>query len=168
MKSVAQELTRIAPNTALELGTNRISLMNFSDCMDMDEKYIDPENTTNKVFLIDATKTPWPIADKQYDVFVALQVMEHLSPAQSLVFSEIQRIARYAILSFPYKWNTPHNLSHHNIGEELIRKWTNHYPPYKIMFSGVGKKCRVVYCFRFENDVITRTIRYSGTGSSIA
>lgn len=160
MKHVVDELTAIAPETALELGTNGISLMDFSDCMDMDKSFIDPENAANKVFVLDATHTPWPIADKQYDVFVALQVMEHLSPAQSQVFSEIQRISRYAIISVPYRWNAPNNPSHHNIGDEMIRKWTNHYPPYKIISSGEGNNRRVAYCFNFETDVISLKVSY--------
>lgn len=159
MEKVIAELIQIAPKTALELGTNKISLMNFSDSMGLELNDIDPENRCNQTFVLDAGQTPWPISNRQYDVFVALQVMEHLSPRQSEVFREIRRIARYAILSFPYKWNNPEDPIHYNIGDEVIRKWTNHYPPYKILFSGEANK-RIILCFHFEQEVITHVIRY--------
>ena len=73
-------------------------------------------------------KKPWPINDKQYDLFIALQVWEHLGNKQSRAFREAIRISKAVILSFPYKWNCPKNNAnypeHHEVDEELIGDWT--------------------------------------------
>lgn len=88
--------------TALEIGTNKISLLSFSDCLDRSEKYIDPDNTNNRVFIKDARLTPWSmISDKYYDIFVALQVLEHLGPNQLNVFREIKRVSKNAFSRCP-------------------------------------------------------------------
>lgn len=150
MEPVIKELEKISPETALELGSYKISLMDFSDSMGLDEKYFDPENKKNKGYVLDARKTPWDIYNKKYDVFIALQVLEHLSPNQSSVFSEIQRISRYCILTLPYKWNCPQNITHHNIGDELINEWTNQVKPYKKLILGSRDRLRMMLCYRFE------------------
>src|SRR5688572_10992156 len=52
-------------------------------------------------YLWDAGQAPWPIGNKRYDAVVALQVLEHLGDRQS-AFREMRRVARFAVLSFPY------------------------------------------------------------------
>lgn len=141
-----EELKRIQPETVLELGANKINLTSISDNMSLDSKFIDPENLMNKVFIQDATKLPYPIIDKYYDCFVALQVFEHLGKFQSEVFKEIMRISKNAILSFPYKWNCPGDI-HHGIDEEVIKGWTNGEVPTKIQ---IVTPPRIVYVFDFK------------------
>lgn len=70
----------------------------------------------------DATVLPWPIADQQYDLFIALQVFEHLGREQWAVFHEVRRIAKSALLSFPYKWGIPG--TPHHVTYDMIRDWT--------------------------------------------
>jgi len=151
MEPVIKELEIMSPESAIELGSYKISLMSFSDNMGLDEKYFDPNNLNNNNYVFDARTTPWPIEDKQYDVFVALQVLEHLSPNQSDVFREIKRISKKCILTLPYLWNAPGDRNHHNITDEIINGWTNQEKPYKRIVLGKNKnRLRVMLCFNFD------------------
>jgi hypothetical protein len=152
MKPVIDELKKMSPESALELGSYKISLMDFSDNMGLDSEYFDPENLKNKHFIFDARNTPWKdIKDKEYDVFVALQVLEHLSPNQSEVFNEIKRISKKCILTLPYKWDCPTNKTHHNITDKIISNWTNNIEPYKKLVLGDNsKRLRIMLCYNFD------------------
>ncbi len=107
----------------------------------------------------DATVTPWPVADKQYDLFIALQVWEHLGPRQKEAFKEVVRISKMAVLSFPYMWicpeDDPNYPEHHMIDESIIAEWTLHIPPVKtvkIPRTGdrVSKGPRIIYFWSFD------------------
>lgn len=112
---VIEIIKRLNPSSLLELGPGPacFKLAKDSDTMDIVEGCIIQH---------DATKIPWPIQDKKYDLFVALQVWEHLDNKQKEAFSEVIRISKRAIFSFPYKWknDTP---MHRNIDKKKIKKW---------------------------------------------
>ena len=63
----------------------------------------------------DATVAPWPVADKAYDLFVALQVFEHLGDEQPQTFAEVRRVAKHAILSLPIDWEMPDPTNCHHM-----------------------------------------------------
>ena len=111
-----------------------------------------------KEYLHDATKIPWPIIDKEYDMFIALQVWEHLLGKQKEAFREVMRISRMAILSFPYMWDCPKDNAnypeHHMIDEKIIADWTLNIEPIKvvkILRTGerVSKGPRIIYFWKF-------------------
>ena len=83
--------------SCLELGPYVCPLVSHSDVMDYKDHGLNPK------YLHDAKDIPWPISDKQYDLFIALQVWEHLETYQSRCFAEVMRISKNAILSFTYK-----------------------------------------------------------------
>lgn len=146
MSVVIDELKIIDPKNILELGSYQINLSSDSDNMDRNIKYVDIDNLNNTTYIQQAQELPWDISDKKYDIFVALQVFEHLENTQSKVFDEIIRISKYAILSFPYKWKCEDiNNCHHNIDEKIISKWTNNKIPLKI----IKIKNRIIYIFKF-------------------
>ena len=69
-------IERFGITTALELGPNVRPLMSGADVMD---RVARPGlEASGQVMLHDATATPWPIPAERYDLFVALQVFEHL------------------------------------------------------------------------------------------
>jgi len=144
MQEVISELKLINPKSSVEIGTMGISLIETSDCIDYEIANVDKDGSGKKI-IFDARKTPYPIDNKQYDVFIALQVLEHLSPNQSNVFSEIKRISNYAIITLPYLWNCPEDIEHHNIGMEKICQWTNFENPYKVDI----KQNRIMLCYKF-------------------
>ena len=120
----------------LELGAYGAPIVVDSDIMDLSGKDVKYQQ--------DATNVPWNIPDKKYSVFIALQVWEHLGDKQKEVFAEVQRIAKYAILSFPLNWNCPGDC-HHGITEEKINEWTLFAEPLKKIKVG----SRIVYFFKF-------------------
>lgn len=92
--------------------------------------------------------TSWPISDQSYDLVIALQVWEHLGDRQVEAFAELPRIARYAILSLPYKCRRRSNPSHSNIDDAVVRRWTGGLVPLEtIQLPLVGRHRRKIYLF---------------------
>ena len=90
----------------------------------------------------DATKVPWPFEDKQFGLFIALQVFEHLGQRQPEVFGEVRRVARHAIISLPIDWDmgNPKNI-HHMIPEEMVLSWFAPVVPTRIL-EGQAEEAR--------------------------
>ena len=145
---VVDLVQKIQPESVLELGPYRLPLVKGEDTMDIVKVL---ENLT---YFHDATKIPWPIADKKYDLFISCEVWEHLGDKQKEAFQETMRISRRAIFSFPYKWKYPKEskeveaLQHRDIDEAKIAEWTLHRKPSQISFS--SDKRYVVYYFEFN------------------
>jgi len=118
LQQAAAWARELSPRCAIELGAYRLPILPEADTIDYRRC---PQSPT---ILHDARLTPWPIEDGTYDLFVALQVWEHLDNAQAAAFREVQRIARAAILSFPYLWNCPDKPDHHRIDDARIAAWT--------------------------------------------
>ncbi|MGQ0429838.1 MAG: hypothetical protein ACT4UQ_07905 [Gammaproteobacteria bacterium] len=132
---------RLAPRRVLEIGCRYLPLFPGSDRLDMDAAY-------QPTILHDATVIPWPIADQAYDLVVALQVWEHLGDRQREAFSELPRIARYAILSLPYKWRRRSNPSHSGIDDAVVRRWSGGLDPLEtVQIPLVAKHKRKIYLF---------------------
>ena len=102
-----------------------------------------------------ATISPFPFKDKEFDLVVSFQVWEHLTEKSSggtpngpqTAFLEVQRISKAAILSFPYKWkHVPEENCHHMIDEEIIKKWTLNVEP--DIVKKVGN--RIIYFWNFD------------------
>ncbi len=138
-REVIKMVEEINPQSALELGPALFSVVKNSDIMRKPEVDVwgIPKGTQATEYLHDATKTPWPI-DKQYDLFIALQVFEHLVDSQVQAFQEVKRIAKHAILSLPYKWDCPKDNAnypeHHMIDEDTILQWTEGEAPQKWIY----------------------------------
>jgi len=143
---VANILEQESFDTVLEMGNKGVPIVKGSDSMDI-EAY---EGLT---YLHDAKITPWPLKDKEYDVFIALQVWEHLRDKQEDAFKEVIRCSKIAILSFPYKWNCPNDPMHHNIDENRIKKWTLGIKPTEIIpvitSNSENSRNRIIYVFKF-------------------
>ena len=135
-------------NSVLELGPYKLPIVDGSDIMDKDPQL------DNIKHHWDAEITPWPIKDKQYDLFIALQVFEHLGNKQIQAFKEVMRISKMAIISLPYKWTRSDNMNI-NIDHDIISRWTLGIKPvYKEVITedfDVGKNWRrAIYFFVFD------------------
>ncbi len=109
---------------SLELGPHTLPLIVDGETMDKDWRL------SGITYSHDATVLPWPCEDKQFELFVALQVWEHLGDCQAKCFGEVMRVAKRAILSVPYRWKHAEQ-SHRMITPETIRRWTMGIPPTK-------------------------------------
>ena len=101
-----------------------------------------------RITIHDATVAPWPYADKQYDLFIALQVFEHLRDRQPEAFLEVRRIARHAIISLPIDWvmSNPRNC-HHQLSNERALSWFAPVVPTRVVEGSAGRFKRLVYVF---------------------
>jgi hypothetical protein len=126
----------IEPQTVLEAGCSGGPVCTNSDTLGL----------SDATFIHDLTETPWPFDDKQYDVFLALQVWEHLGDKQRQAFEEAERVANHTILSLPYLWNRPGNC-HHGIDETTIRKWAGGRDPSKTFITNGTTSFKRIICY---------------------
>ncbi len=132
--------------TALELGAPVAPILTGAHVMDYKARpELDP---TVPITIQDATVVPWPFEDKAFDLFIALQVFEHLKDRQPEAFREVRRIARNAILSLPIDWqmDDPRNC-HHMIPEERVLSWFAPVVPTRVIEGTTGKRRRLIYVF---------------------
>jgi hypothetical protein len=132
--------------SALELGPHLRPTIVGADAMDRKSQ---PDlEAEGHVIIHDATKTPWPVGDKQYDLFVALQVFEHLGDQQATAFREVRRVARNAVISLPIDWVMPDPANcHHGITNEKALSWFAPVVPTRIEIGNPGRKKRLIYVF---------------------
>ena len=131
----------------LEMGPFRSPLVVGGDIIDITDsnlKFYPFE--IGKLIKHDCSVTPYPIADKTYDLVIASQVLEHLGiyGEQIDVFNELKRISRKAIISLPYKWFAPKERDHHMIDERMINIWTNNFEPSFKQINGSGNSRRIL------------------------
>lgn len=132
--------------TALELGPHHRPVVVGADVM---ERVVRSDlQAEGQVILHDARDTPWPIEDKRYDLFVALQVFEHLGASQPAAFREVCRVARNAIISLPIDWvmDDPRNC-HHRISQERALGWFSPVRPTRVVVGNGGRRRRLIFVF---------------------
>jgi Methyltransferase domain len=131
---------------ALELGAHLRPVIVGADVMALSHR--DDLDAEGQEVIHDATVAPWPVEDKAYDLFVALQVFEHLGDKQPQAFAEVRRVARNAILSLPIDWDMPDpNNCHHQISNEKVLSWFAPVKPTRVELGNGGSKKRFVYVF---------------------
>lgn len=106
----------------LEIGVYKLPIFKDSETMDISKYYDELTYQQN------AEDVPYQFGNKEFDLLVALQCLEHLHPHQKEVFNEWSRIAKTIVISLPYLWNCPEDVMHHNIDLDLIEKWTGRKP----------------------------------------
>jgi len=159
-KHVIDFVNYINPKSVLELGPGQHTIVKNCDVMvkPEDDAWGRPLNEIGNMILRNATEKPWPINDKEYDLFIALQVWEHLDNKQSRAFREVMRISKSAALSFPFMWDCPKDNpnypEHQLIDEELINDWTLNVTPEKVVkIPRTGNEViqgpRIIYFWRF-------------------
>jgi hypothetical protein len=95
----------------------------------------------------DAREVPWPIFGGAVELFVALQVFEHLGGRQREAWLEVERITtREAIISIPYKWPRDYGSpGHAGLNEDTVLGWTGREP-----WRFEVAKGRAVFWFKME------------------
>lgn len=137
MSAVIDILKEICPDDSklIESGTSGMPLSDKSFL------YEYPQYDLNAIpYCADGVYIP----NGHFTAFCALQTWEHLDN-QAAAFQEVMRIAKSAVLSFPYKW-TWGDARHKGIDGKKIEKWTCGVVPEKIKI--INK--RAVYYWRFE------------------
>lgn len=148
MKYAIAFAERQPPGRVLELGARSGALYRGSGADTMDRRRYGVWRPTVKH---DATVTPWPVKDKAYDLFVALQVWEHLGTAQARAFKEVQRVAKTAVLSFPFMWmHKPKTDCHYGISRAKIMTWVGGLEPVAEHLVNQGIFKRLVMYWEFQ------------------
>lgn len=141
--------------SALELGPYLFSIakeavtMGIAPEADPDMKYYACKHPVYDI-VRNADTVPWPAEDKSFDIFIGLQVLEHTSDKKS-IFAEIERVAHYAAITLPYKWQRkdPGNC-HTGIDEDVIRGWSGREPVYSRVIANVtGRNSRIFLFYDF-------------------
>ena len=147
MEYVISILKEICPDDSrlIEAGTSGMPLSDVSTLYEYPER--DLNIVPYMTCIEDEPETAVRIPNYCYDAFVALQVWEHLDN-QSAAFQEVMRIAKSAVLSFPYKWpaGKGHDARHVGIDGKKIEKWTCGVVPEQIRIINH----RAIYHWRFE------------------
>jgi hypothetical protein len=131
---------------ALELGPHLRPLVVGADVMEREAR--DDIETEGRTIVHDATVVPWPIPDRAYDLFVALQVFEHLGTSQAEAFLEVRRVAKHAVLSLPIDWQLrdPTDI-HHQIPHERVLSWFAPVKPTIVVLGNASPGMRLIYVF---------------------
>ena len=140
MSKVIASLKETIPDasTAIELGPHKFPIIKNADTIGLNR-----DHYRNMTYCFDAGKTfPWPVY-KKYDIFVGLQVLEHLED-KGQAFKEIERISDVAVVSLPYKWNCPGDV-HHMIDENTVKSWAEKDPAVSYVIAG-----RLVNLYKFK------------------
>jgi len=141
MSKVIEWGKELNPLSVLELGTYGLSLCKASETMDIHKDKYTP------TYLHDATIIPWPV-NRKYDLFIALQVFEHLDNKQKDIFTELKKLCKYVIISIPYKWKGD-SKSHDGLDERTLMEWSNKQP-IKKHIVGKGNKSRMIALYKLE------------------
>lgn len=80
----------------LEMGTMGVQCVKNSKTIDYAEHWDFPGKHPD--YLHDARQIPWPIEDKEFELFIALRVFQHLAPKQEECFKEAMRISKKIVL----------------------------------------------------------------------
>ncbi len=145
-KAASDLIERRGLRTALELGPHLRPLIIGADAMDLSVR--PALQAEGRVVIHDATVAPWPIGDKAYDLFVALQVFEHLRGNQPEAFLEVRRVARHAILSLPIDWEMANpNDCHHRLSHDRVLGWFAPIRPTAVLPGNGGRRRRLIYVF---------------------
>ena len=136
MSLVVDEMKILQPSSICEAGSEGMYLSNDSTVMELK-----PKNSEHEEIIHNLNNIPYPIKDKQFDLFIALQVWEHLTN-QIEAFKEVRRVSHNAILSFPYKWKGNRV---HDISEDDISRWTSNIIPVKV----IPIQNRLIYVWSF-------------------
>ncbi|MBR5504359.1 MAG: hypothetical protein IKV87_07960 [Methanobrevibacter sp.] len=119
-------------NKILEIGPYKAPFVEGSDVIDIRDfsEYFPID--INKVIIHDCKEIPYPIEDKEYDLIIACQCVEHLGikGEQVEIFKEFARISKKAIVSLPYKWHRPFARDHHMIDERVFDDWQGEFKHY--------------------------------------
>jgi len=145
--SYFQDVIYILKKTNIEF-KNAVDLGTYLQSIIKNGHTIDIKNRGDTTYIFDANDiSKWKqIEDKQYDLFIGMQVFEHLEK-QNEIWKEVTRISNHAIISLPYMWNC-YGDSHHGINEEVIYKWTKMTPKYSLISGGDEQsKAKRIICF---------------------
>lgn len=146
-KKVTEILNSFTGTTSIiDIGARRTPVFEnldksiYKTCLDIEpiEKYSDNINIITADFL---RWTP----DKEYDIVICLQVLEHLENPKEFA-QKLFLVGKIVIISLPYMWRKGRCKDHIQdpVDEELIKKWTDKEPTISYIIE--DKKLKRIIC----------------------
>ena len=123
----------------LELAPYKSPLVRLEDVMDSNADCVKQYPYSTEGFIRhDYTNVPYPIEDKEYDLVIACQILENcgMNGEQRMVFDELERISKRAIITLPYKWFNPENRELHMLDEKVFDYWAGDRKPVSEQIAG--------------------------------
>jgi hypothetical protein len=133
-------LIGVEAESVLEIGSYIFPVVKWA-------RTIDIKGTPNT--FLDLDFMPWAFEDKQFDLVIALHTLEHLE-RRKMAFDEMRRVAKSALISLPFEWDTPDDHLHHNITREKINEWTSGEVPVKEFIGGDANKKQIILYYQFK------------------
>ena len=92
----------------------------------------------------------WPIGEKEYDLFVALQVFEHLGDWQTEAFGEVSRVASQLSVRFRStgRWTTLEKAPTALFSNERALSWFAPTVPNRVVLGNTGPASVCCTCSR--------------------
>jgi hypothetical protein len=126
---VARSLNLRSASRVLEMGCMGVQIVKWSHTMDYREMWNYSDKSVN--YWHDARITPWPMRDKQYDLFISLRAFQYLAPFQKEAFLEAKRIANHVLIVVPRQsaWKTQGLENSAGIPPESFKLWNGNVEP---------------------------------------
>jgi hypothetical protein len=140
-KEVVKMVEKIDPIKVLEIGSVGCKLVKDSKVLDITNQYNGIKYEVD--YLLDITKDLDKVKER-FDLIICLQVLEHLGNRQQSVFSGLLERGDNIIISIPYLWTDKSELSHYNITDDIIKKWTCDKVPKEEIIIGDNKKRKII------------------------
>jgi hypothetical protein len=142
---IAQTLRLSGPSSVLEIGTMGAQIVHGSDTMDFGDVAVWDFRGRKATIWHDARETPWPMADRRYELLIALRVYQHLVPAQEAAFREALRVADNVIIAVPSVYSEGRG-----IPPRRFLEWRDTPPA---IMERVGNGDTYIYLWRRDDDV---------------
>lgn len=143
-------------HSVLEIGPYKLPFVMGSDIVDLYPSYTDDYPFEIGRFIkYNCSETPLPFKDKEYDLVIACQVIEHFGYAGQQVefFKELERICDKAIISLPFLWHRPSLRGHHMIDRKMINTWSGGRNPSYELISGNKSHLRILQLYEFDKKI---------------
>ena len=120
----------------LEIGAKGVPIVKGSDTLDPTGQWAGGAGGAGegpgRVHRHDPKQLPWPLADRRYEVVVALRVFQHLWPQQRECFLEARRVGRNIVMVVPEQYDgaaAATGGASTGVTEEQLIEWNNGIPP---------------------------------------
>lgn len=141
---ILEELNLDSPDSVLEVGTMGAQVVSGSKTMDLPKADQEPRagwlhncHPGDTIFH-DARSTPWPFHDKQFEVVVALRVLQHLTPCQETALRECFRVANHVIIVVDYEYSNPDVPTSAGVTLKDLQRWSQPNKVSLVLETGKG------------------------------
>jgi hypothetical protein len=118
----------VTASEVLEIGARGVPIVKGSDTLEPTGQWAGEGN--GLAHRHDPGQLPWPLADRRYEVVVALRVFQHLWPRQRECFLEARRVGRNLVMVVPEHYDgAAAGVESTGITEHQLTEWNDGVAP---------------------------------------